>query len=37
MAHGFLIPWPGIEPASPVVEVQSLNHWTAKEVPKNLF
>ena len=24
---------PGIEPVPPAVEVQSLNHWTAREVP----
>ena len=24
---------PGIERASPAVEVQSLNHWTTREVP----
>ena len=24
---------PGIEPASPAVEVQSPNHWTAREFP----
>ena len=27
----------GIEPVLPVVEVQSLNHWTAREVPNILF
>ena len=26
-----LIPWPGIEPKSPEVETQSLNHWAARE------
>ena len=26
----------GVEPASPAVEVQSLNHWTTREVPKQL-
>ena len=31
-ACGILVPQPGIEPMSPAVEVQSLNHWTAKEV-----
>ena len=25
---------PGIEPAPPAVEVWSLNHWTAREVPQ---
>ena len=28
-----LVPWPEIESVSPAVEVQSLNHWTAREVP----
>ena len=28
-----LVPLRGIKPVSPAVEVQSLNHWTAKEVP----
>ena len=28
-----LLPWPGIEPAPPAVEAQSLNHWKAREVP----
>ena len=27
-----LVPWAGIEPASSLLEVQSLNHWTAREV-----
>ena len=34
-ACGILVPWPGIEPVPPVVEVQSLNYWAAREVPKN--
>ena len=29
---GILVPQPGIEPVTPVVEAQSLNHWTAREV-----
>ena len=33
MACRVLIPQPGIEPVSPVVEVWSLNHWTAREFP----
>ena len=33
MACGILVPWPGIEPTPPAVEVQSLHHWTAREVP----
>ena len=28
-----LVPQPGIEPLSPAVEAQSLNRWTAREVP----
>ena len=32
-ASGILVPWPGIEPATPAVEVQSLNYWTSREVP----
>ena len=27
----------GIEPESPEVEVQSLNHWAAREFPKVIF
>ena len=33
LASGILVPWPGIEPAPPAVEAQSLNHRTAREVP----
>ena len=33
---GILVPQPEIEPAPPAVEAQSLNHWTAKEVPANM-
>ena len=35
MLHGRwdLIPQPGIEPLPPALELQSLNHWTAREVP----
>ena len=29
-----LIPWPGIEPGSPALGVQSLSHWTTREVPQ---
>ena len=32
-----LVARPGIEPAPPVVDVQSLNHWTAREDPEQLF
>ena len=33
IASGILVPQPGIEPMTPEVEAQSLNHWTAREVP----
>ena len=29
-----IVPWPGIELVPPAVEAQSLNHWTAREVPR---
>ena len=28
-----LVPWPGIEPGLPAWGVQSLGHWTTREVP----
>ena len=33
-ACGILFPRPGIKPLTPAVEAQSLNHWTAREVPE---
>ena len=33
VACGILVPRPGIELVPPAGEVQSLNHWTAREVP----
>ena len=30
---GVLVPGPGIKSRLPAVEVQSLNHWTTREVP----
>jgi len=33
---GILVPQPGSETSPPSVEAQSLNHWTAKEVPSFL-
>ena len=30
---GILVPWPGIEPTTPALEVQSPNCWTTREVP----
>ena len=32
-ACGIFVPQPGIEPTSLLLEAQSLNHWTAREVP----
>ena len=32
-AWGILVPWARIDPMLPAVEVQSLNHWTARQVP----
>ena len=32
VACGILVPPPGMEPVPPVVKVQSLNHWTTREV-----
>ena len=34
---GILVPQPGIEPAPPTLEVQSLNCWTPREVPQDFF
>ena len=36
MACGILVPQSGIELFPAVVEAQSLNPWTAREVPGNL-
>ena len=36
-ACGILVPQPGIEPMPPAVEVQSPNHWTAREFPAVLL
>ena len=33
-ACGILVLRPGLEPAPPAEEAQSLNHWTTREVPK---
>ena len=30
---GILVPQPGIEPSPPLLEGQSTNHWTTREVP----
>ena len=34
VAYGILVPQPGIEPAPPALEGQSLNHWTTREAPE---
>ena len=34
---GILVPQPEIEPVPPAVEAQSLNPWTAREVPPASF
>jgi len=31
------VPWTGIDPRPPAVGAQSLNHWTTREVPINVF
>ena len=36
-ARGILVPWPGMEPASSVLEVRSPNHWATREVPMIFF
>ena len=33
MACGILVPQSGIEPVPAALVVQSLNHWTTREVP----
>ena len=30
-------PWPGIKPAPPAIEAQTLNHWTTREVLNSRF
>ena len=32
-----LVPWLGIKPGTPGLEVQSLSHWTTREVPEESF
>ena len=36
VACGILVPQPGLEPGAPPMEVQSLKHWTTREIP-NIF
>lgn len=37
MAWGIFVPQPGVKPTPPEVEVWSLKHRTAREVPKSIF
>ena len=37
LACQILVPQPGIEHVPPALGVQSLNHWTAREVPGGVF
>ena len=37
MACRILVPQPGIKPVPPALEAWSLNPWTAREVPRNIF
>ena len=32
-----LVPGPGIEPQATAVKAQSCNHWSARELPRDLF
>ena len=34
VACGILVPQPGIKPVPSALGAQSLNHWTAREVPQ---
>ena len=36
-AGGILVPQPGIEPASPGIGMQILNHWTTREVLVSIY
>ena len=36
-ARGILVPWPENKAASSALGVQSLNHWTTREVPQEHF
>ena len=37
MTCRILVPQPGIKPLTPAGEVQSLNHWTTREVQEILM
>ena len=34
---GALVPWPGIEPRTPVLGAQSFSHSATREVPVNIY
>ena len=36
-ACGVLVPWSGVELMSPVMEAQTRNHWTAREIPRFVY
>ena len=36
-ACGIVVPWPEIEPVPSALGLQSLNHWTTREVPLSLL
>ena len=36
-AYGILVPQPGIKPYPTAVDMQTPNHWTAREFPPNIF
>ena len=36
-ACGILVPWPEMEPMPPAVEARSLNHWTSRGDPGQVF
>ena len=37
MGYGILVPRPGIEPMSPAITRQILNHWPTMEIPTSLL
>ena len=37
MACGILVLGPGIKPVLPALEAWRLNHWTAREISKNIL
>ena len=36
-AYGILVPQPGVKPYPPAVDMQSPNHWIAREFPPDIF